>query len=124
MAKKLSIDFKRSDSGLDKGEDCKSKYADLLLLWAVARAKRRGSRTLDESDFENAHRDLLQAAAMDWPRQLVGVSVLVAAGGICSWGVGYWGKSASAADFVFGGVLLAFGIGLGVLGGFIQFWPR
>ncbi len=124
MAKKLAVDFQRSDSGLDKEEDCISKYADLLLLWAVARAKRRGSRTLDESDFDNAHRELLQSAIVDWPRQLIGVVVLIAAGGFASWGVGYWTRPASAGDGLYGFLLTGFAVALGLVGGFLQFWPH
>ncbi|MEX0939320.1 MAG: hypothetical protein WDZ59_15765 [Pirellulales bacterium] len=69
---KQKYTYRASDGGTAREEQCRTDFADCLMVLAVANMKRRGSQTLDESDFDTAYRELLSAKHTDWIRQIGG----------------------------------------------------
>jgi hypothetical protein len=118
------ISYTRSGGGDQREKLYQNEFRDLLRHSAVLAMKRRLSNTLDESDFDFAYRDLLSSRNVDWTRQIVGALTLLGSGAIISCAVGYFPSCKTASDAAppIGG--LVFGMLIGALGVFIQWWPQ
>lgn len=120
MAKLPQTHYDISDRGGERYKELAQELDGLLRLEAVAWAKRRRSKTVDESDFEQGFRDLVGQRKIDFARQLLSAVLYVLAGGCASWAVnaytstevpksqGHW---ATATMFI-----------CGALGAFVQHW--
>ncbi|MGH7136817.1 MAG: hypothetical protein ACREHD_13845 [Pirellulales bacterium] len=87
MAKLPQVQYDVSDRGGARYEQLLNEFDGLLHLEAVAWAKRRRSKTVDESDFEHGFRELVGQRKVDFARQLISAVLYVVAGGCASWAV-------------------------------------
>ena len=87
MAKLPQVQYELSGRGDQRYKDLGDEFDNLLRLQAVASAKRRRSKTVDESDFEEAFRELIGGRQVDFARQMISAVLYVVAGGGASWAV-------------------------------------
>lgn len=87
MAKLPQVQYELSGRGDLRYKELGDELDRLLRLEAVAWAKRRGSKTVDESDFDHAYRELVGQRKVDFARQLISAVLYVLAGGGASWAV-------------------------------------
>src|SRR6202163_391337 len=118
------ISYTRSNGGDQRERIYQNEFRDLLRHSAVCAMKRRLSKTLDESDFDTAYRDLLSSRHVDWTRQVVGAVTVLVGGGVISWAVGYFPGCKSASDAIPAIGLVLLGLTIGAVGCFVQWWPH
>lgn len=126
MASGNTPTYRNSQGGVERRDALQKEFENLLESSALTHMRRRGSNTLDEADFSNAYNELLSAqnAQIDWPRQVIGVVVILVGGVIGSFAVQYFPTCTTNLHYAgaVGGV--AGGLAVGVLGTFIQLYPH
>jgi len=120
MPKLPQAQYDISVKGGEREAQLAQELYNLLHLEAVAWAKRRRSKTVDESDFEHGFRELVEQRKVDFARQLISAVLYVLAGGCASWAVNaYTSVEVPNAQ---GHWALVTMLACGALAAFVQHW--
>lgn len=119
MAKLPQVQYEFSARGEQRYQQLGNELNGMLRLEAVAWAKRRLSKTVDESDVEHGFREMVGQRKVGFARQTISAILYVVAGGITSWAVNAYGNGESANGHWAALIALA----CAGVAAFIQYWP-
>jgi len=120
-AKKIRhVEYVISDIGVEREDALRTELEHLLHLEAVSSAKRRRSRTVDESDFDSGFNEIAGRRKVDFARQLLSAVLYVVGGGAASWSVNLLTSDSPGGSPVIPAITA---VACACIAAFVQFWP-